>query len=122
MDRLVFNPVSDYHFPMKSERPLPITLICIAGFFACSLGMILVYTPAVLKMGKVYALFRSLNFTSLVVCFGGFWMMRRWAFWAFAACFAVNQIVCLSFGTWDKNTLGPLVALAVAGVYYRRMK
>jgi len=107
---------------MKPERPLVLTLICILGFASCSLGMILVYTPAVLSMGKVYALFRSLSFTSLVVCYGGLWMMRRWAVWALAACFVVNQLGCLYFGTWDKNTLLLILFLAVAAAYYKRMK
>lgn len=115
-------PLYDYHFPMKSERPLLLTLICLLGFAACSFGMILVYTPAVLNIGKAYALFRSLSFTSLVVCYGGLWMMRRWGAWALAVCFVLNQLGCLYFGTWDKNTLLPLLFLMVAAAYYRRMR
>lgn len=107
---------------MKPERPLPITLLCIAGFLACSLGMILVYSPSILREGMVYALYRSLGFTFLVVCFAGLWMMRRWSVWTLAAYFILNQAVCLSYGIWEKGTLGPLLILALAIVYYRRMR
>ena len=108
---------------MKSqERPFPITLICLLGFAACSLGMILVYSPTVIQAGKVYAIYRSLGFSCLAFCFAGLWMMRRWGVWAFGAYFILNQIVCWAFDKWDWNTMGPLLPLAVALAYYRRMK
>jgi hypothetical protein len=84
--------------------------------------MVLVYAPEVQRAGKLYALFRSLSLTTLVICFGGLWRMKRWAVWVYAACFVLNQIVCLYAGTWDKATLGPLLPLLVAAAYYPRMK
>lgn len=107
---------------MKSERPILLTFICIAGFVSCSLSTIFIYAPEVLNVGKVYAFFRSIYFASLAVCFGGFWMMRRWAVWAFAACFVTNQLVCLTFRTWDTHTLLPMLLFAVAVFYHKRMK
>jgi len=106
---------------MKSKRPLPLTILCVMGFISGFLGMFLVYSPSVIQAGKVYALFRSLSFALLIVCFGGLWNMRRWAVWALGAYFLANQLVCWSYGFWDKGTLGPLLVLAVAAVYYRRM-
>jgi hypothetical protein len=118
----MFNSPENPEEIMKPKRPVAITILCLAGFFVCSLGMILVYSPTVLQAGKIYALYRSMGFTFLVVCFGGLWMMRRWAVWAFAGYFVVNQIVCLGFGIWDKNTLEPLLPLAITLAYYRKMK
>ena len=106
---------------MKSERPILISLFCVGGFFFCSLGIILVFHVA-LTFGKLFGLYRCLSLIFLAFCFGGLWMMRRWTVWGLAGYFLVNQAACWAFGTWDKNTLAPLVPLVVAVAYYRRMK
>jgi hypothetical protein len=119
---VVFHFPTEYHSPVNPKRPIPITLLCIAGFFACLTGMFLVYSPSVQQLGKAYALFRSMGFTFLALCFVGLWMMRRWSVWALAVYFAINQVVCLLYGLWDIATLGPLLILAISAVYYRRMR
>jgi hypothetical protein len=106
---------------VKSKRPFALTFFCLLGFFACFLGMMLVYSPAIQKSGKIYALYRSFSLAFLVVCYAGLWRMKRWAVGALAAVILVNQAVCWDFGTWDKGTLGPLLVLAVALAYLRRM-
>jgi len=106
---------------MKPPRPAVLTVLCVMGFIAGFLGMFLVYSPSVIQAGKVYALFRSLSFAFLVVCFGGIWNMRRWAVWGLGVYFLANQAVCWSYGLWDKGTLGPLLIVAVVAAYYRRM-
>ncbi len=78
--------------------------------------MILVYTPEVLKMGKVYALFSLFEFYFPGGLFRRILDDAPMGLLGLRRLFrSVNQMVCLSFGTWDKNTLGPLLALAVAG-------
>lgn len=116
------NHIVGYYFPMKSERPVPLTFLCLAGFIGCLLGVFVVYSPSVQKMGMVYALFRSFGFSFLIACFYGLWTMRRWSLWALGAYFLVNQAVCLAYGTWDKGTLGPLVVLGIGLIYSRRMQ
>jgi hypothetical protein len=83
--------------------------------------MVLVYSPAIQKSGKLYGLYRSLSLAVLVVCYAGLWRMKRWAVAALAAVILVNQAVCWAYGTWGKETLGPLLILAIALAYFRRM-
>jgi hypothetical protein len=107
---------------MKSERPGILTFFCILGFIICFLGMILVISPEVQARGKLFAVYFSLNFAFLAVCLGGLWLMRQWAFWAYVGYFVVNQAVSFAFQVWSPQTLMPLILLAVAVVYYRRME
>jgi hypothetical protein len=106
---------------MKSKRPAILTFLCILGFIICFLGIILVFSPDLQAKGKLFALYFSLNFAFLAVCLGGFWLMRKWAVLAYAGYFAVNQAVSLAFQIWTPQTLLPLVFLAIAAIYYRRM-
>jgi uncharacterized membrane protein len=107
---------------MKPKRPGILTFLYILGFLVCFLGIVLVFSPAIQAKGKLYALYTSLNFCVSAVCFGGFWLMRRWALWAFAGLIAVNQAVSLAYGIWTPQTLLPLIILATAALYYRRME
>ena len=106
---------------MKSHRPPIVTFLCILGFILCFLGIFLVMSPGIQDKGKLYAVYFSMSFTFLAICMGGFWMMRKWAFWAFALFFVINQTVSLIYQIWTSQTLMPLIFLAIAAIYYRRM-
>jgi hypothetical protein len=107
---------------MKSKRPGILTFFCILGFLVCFLGIVLVFSPGIQSKGKLYGLYTSLNFSISAICFGGLWLMRRWAVWAYAALIAVNQAVCLALQIWSPQALLPLILLATAVIYYRRME
>jgi uncharacterized membrane protein len=107
---------------MKANRPGILTFFCILGFLVCFLGIVLVFSPAIQSKGRLYGLYTSLNFSFSAVCYGGFWLMRRWAVWAYAGLIAVNQAVNLAYQIWTPQTLLPLIVLATAGLYYRRME
>ena len=106
---------------MKPQRPPIMTFLCILGFVLCFLGIVLVFSPGVQEKGRIFAIYFSFSFAFLAVCLGGFWMMRKWAFWAYAVFFAVNQAVSLVFQIWNPQSLMPLIFLAIAAIYYRRM-
>ena len=107
---------------MKSKRPAILTFLCILGLFFCFLGIILVFSPEVQAKGRLFAVYFSLNFTLLPIFLGGFWMMRKWAFWAYAAFFPIDQAAGLLLHVWSPQSLMPLIFLAVAAIYYRRME
>ena len=118
---VVIPPSAEYHSPMKAPRPVLLTLLCVIGFISGFSGMFRVYSPEIIQVGKAYALFRYLGFALLIVCCGGLWNMHRWAVWSLAAYFILNQAVCWHYGLWDMGALGPLLILAPAAAYYRRM-
>lgn len=108
---------------MKPERPALLTIICLAGFFFNGiLGPILVYSPEIQMLGKAYALYCSLGFTLLIICFYGLWNMRRWAVWTLGTYAVVNLGVGWALGHWERGNLANLVILAISVFYYRRMR
>ena len=107
---------------MKHKRPGILTFLCLIGFLVCFLGIVLVFSPAIQAKGKLYALYTSLNFCISAVCFGGFWSMRKWAVWTFTGLIAANQVVNLAYRIWTPQALLPLVFLAIAALYFRRME
>src|ERR1022692_3311738 len=79
----------------KIKRPIPISIICIIGWFMVILSFVYAFSPAVKKTGEffpaLYSLVVCLQFISLV----GIWYMKKWGANLFVASFSGKYILLL---------------------------
>lgn len=54
-----------------------------------------------------------------LICGLGFWLMKKWAVYVFAAYAVINQIVLLALGRW--SILSPLFPVIIVYVGYKNL-
>ena len=104
----------------KADRPISITLI---SLFLIIGNLLLIWSVfrGTLLQGKslgevVYMVFATLV---SIVCGIGFWMMKKWAVYAFAVLGVIVQIALLVLGRWNIFSLLYVVIILFLG--YRNL-
>lgn len=124
MEEICQTPKIDLTNEMENvRRPVAITIVCIIGFIGALVSVALILSGVAKSIGAWYTIY--LAFASIIglVCFVGFWKMRRIAVFIYASFVGLNQIIMLSTGIWSIGALlfpGVIVALTVH--YSNRMK
>ncbi|HSK87716.1 MAG TPA: hypothetical protein VK880_05135 [Anaerolineales bacterium] len=102
----------------KTVRPSSITLISVfltieglLSFYFLFAGM---HGP-----GLWETLFVALIGVVLLACGVGFWLMKKWAFYAYAVFGIIDQIVLLLMGRW--NIIALLIPVVVIYVAYKHL-
>lgn len=110
----------------KPAPPVPVIILCLLGFLMCFLRMFTVLAPQVREVSPLYPPYISMTTLYLIFVLYGFWMMRRWSLWAFAAYFLAQAAVSWAFHFWTPNAVVislafPLALVLASAFYYRRM-
>lgn len=104
-------------------RPVPITVICVLSAIGVVLVIPMIFGEAARLIGAWYPPYLALSAVIGAVCTVGFWLMRRWALYLYAAFFVINQIVLLAMGVWSIMALiVPAIVVAIAFAYHARMR
>ena len=103
----------------KPKRPSSITLISVFGIYAGLLSFYFVFRDGVQGLGLGNTLFFILGGIIFLVCGIGFWMMKKWAVYAYAVFGIIDQIVLLVIGRW--NIVALLILVVVVYVGYRNL-
>lgn len=103
----------------KTKRPSAITLISVFGIYTGFLSFYYVFRDGIQQLGFGNTLFIALGGIVFLVCGVGFWLMKKWAVYAYAVFGIIDQVVLLVIGRW--NILALLIPVIVVYVGYRNL-
>jgi hypothetical protein len=116
-------PVISSYTPPTSERPLTIKVICVLGFinaFLVGLFAMGLFAKGV-DSWQVY--FFALSSAIHFACAIGFWEMRRWAVFTYAAFSLLTQILLVAKGFWyPVSMILPIATNVIGFLFLSRMK
>jgi hypothetical protein len=101
----------------KSKRPSSITLISVLGILSGLLSFWFVFQGAI--QGLADTVFFALGGIVYLICGIGFWLMKKWAVYVYAAFAVIDQIVLLLMGRWSVMSL--LLPLIVIYIGYKHL-
>ena len=89
----------------RNQRPTAITVICVIGFIGAAVCIPLIFSEAAADIGDWYPPY--LAFSSIIgfACMVGFWQMKKWATYTYAALVGINQVVLLAMDVWSVMAL-----------------
>jgi hypothetical protein len=106
----------------SDARPTLVTLLSVF------LGLSAVYSVWLVMSGRLvfrgwYLGYYIIGIPCMALVVVGLWRMRKWAVWIYAAILlsAISLVIIRHKWKWT-NVAGPLIALAIMGANYRRMK
>ena len=126
-DEQTNTPKTPSQLSLSNGRPVPITIICIIG-----IAIVLLSLPSFPRMarilkevyGDLYVLFWVTSLFITVTSLIGYWLMRRWGVYLYAATFVIGTAYGLVAGI--PFTLGgvlvPIGISAIGIAYIRRMR
>jgi hypothetical protein len=105
-------------------RPVAITLICMICAIGAVAAIPLIVVGAMRGISPRYPVFTALSIVNGLVCAVGFWFMRKWAVYLYAAVFVLGQLLLVVMGTWEFSALlvFPLAVVMTGFVYLSRMR
>jgi hypothetical protein len=107
----------------KQKRPIVITIVCVwilLGIIGMVVGLAIpqVRTELTKHYGSTAVPVAIISIMLNAVGLAGYWRMRVWGVYAFAAMTAVNAAWCFTLGISGlANLVGPVVVM-LAGLYY----
>ena len=105
------------------KRPKRITVICVFGALGMVLAVPLAFSGVARAIGAWYPPYLLASALVGAACMAGFWFMRKWAAFTYAALFLVNQVVLITMGAWNIfSLLIPGIVTAVVFSVYKRMR
>ena len=112
--------------PAPPARPLLVTLACLVGFAGVPMTayIVIVNRAALVAYNGwpfIWALivFGAMGVAGLV----GYWTMRRWGLYLYAAMTALSLLYALNSGSFSlSSSLSSLAITAIGCAYYARMK
>lgn len=103
----------------KTKRPSLITLISVLGIYAGFLSFYFIFRDGVQELGLGNTLFFVLGGIVFLVCGVGFWLMKKWAVYAYVVFSIIDQIVLLLIGRW--NIMALLIPIIVIYFAYKHL-
>jgi hypothetical protein len=102
---------------IKYVRPTSITLISLWLLFSAFTAVWLIFRgyAAASITNTVLLAVGSIVF---LVCTAGFWLMKKWAVYLYAAYGFINQFVLLALGRWNLASMLLLVIIVYFGYKY----
>ena len=99
------------------------TAICVLSGLGILFTIPLIFSEAAAGIGAWYPPFLTASAAVGAACAVGFWLMRRWAVYLYAAALCLTQIVLLAMGSWNiVALLIPLVVVMIGFLYLPRME
>lgn len=113
--------------PRTPDRPLPITALCVLVGVAllATLVRVPVVVPALIAAyGAWYIAVWGGSLVALGAAAIGYWRMRRWGVYVYAAAFVVGTTIGLAAGIpfTTAGVLVPLAIIALGAAYLPRMR
>lgn len=106
----------------KAKRPIAITIMCVLGFVGAALSVPLIFSSAAQSIGAWYPPYLAFSSVVGLACMVGLWLMRKWAVFAYAGLFAINQVVLMAMGVWNVFALViPLIVVVIAFMNLSKM-
>ena len=103
----------------KPKRPSSITLISVLVTYGGIFLVYSVFSSGLQGPGLVNKLLFILGGVFFVVCGIGFWLMRKWAVYAYAVFAVIAQVIFLLIGDW--NIIRLLIPAIVIYVGYKHL-
>lgn len=105
------------------KRPKRITVICIFGALGMVFAVPLALSGVARAVGVWYPPYLLASTLAGAACVAGFWFMRKWAAFAYAALLLVNQVVLVAMGAWNIfSLLIPGIVAAIVFSVYKKMR
>lgn len=89
----------------KPARPTSITLISLFELYGAFFSYYSIFKMGVQGLGIESTLLFAVGGLISLVCGIGFWLMKKWVVYVFAAYAVINQIVLLVLGRWNVLSL-----------------
>ena len=106
----------------KNKRPIAITVICVLGFIGAALAIPVIFSDIAKQIGSWYPPYLAFSAVVGFVCMVGLWQMKKWAAYAYAGLFVLNQIILLAMGVWTVMALIlPAIVVGIALSYVKKM-
>ncbi len=106
-----------------SERPVPITIICIIGFIGAALTIPAIFMATAANIGAWYPPYLAFSAVVGLVCMIGLWKMLKWSVFAYTAFVILNQCVLMAMGAWNFFALLiPAIVIVIAFMYLPKMR
>lgn len=107
----------------NAKRPVTITIVCILGFVGALISVALVFSDTAKSIGAWYPFYLAVATVTGLVCFVGFWQMKRIAVFIYAGLVGLNQVIMLATGIWSFGALiYPGIIVALTFYYSKKMK
>ena len=107
----------------KAKRPSSMTLISVFEFMEGFLLLYFIFSPGIQNSIQVRGIGETIFFVfSGIVLLAngiGFWLMKKWALYVYAAYGLINQVALLALGRWNILSLLLLVIIVYVGFRYR---
>lgn len=103
----------------KTKRPSSITLISVFGIIGGLLGFYYIFAGGTTGLYNWKTLFLGLIGVVFFICGIGFWLMKKWAVYAYAVFGIIDQILLLLLGRW--NIMSLLITALVVYVGYKNL-
>jgi hypothetical protein len=103
----------------KTNRPSSITLISILAILAGLLSFYFLLGVDIQAVGVLNFAFIALGGIVFLLCGIGFWLMKKWAYYAYLVFAILNQIFLLIMGRW--NIMALLIPVVVVYVGYKHL-
>ncbi|HSL44543.1 MAG TPA: hypothetical protein VK897_13990 [Anaerolineales bacterium] len=103
----------------KRARPSSITLISIFELYGAFNAFYYILRLGVQELGMESTILFAVGGIVSLICGIGFWFMKKWAVYTFAAYSVINQIVLLALGRW--NILSFLILAIIVYIGYRNL-
>jgi uncharacterized membrane protein (DUF2068 family) len=110
----------------EPSRPILVTLACLVGFAGVPMTAYFV-----IRNGEAIIAFNGWSFIVALICFGalglaglvGYWMMRRWGLYLYAAMTALSLGYALVSGSFTfSGSFSSIVITAIGCLYFARMR
>lgn len=103
---------------IKPHRPSSITLISIFLIYSGLMSFYYIFRGA-LTLSTVDTLFFAFGGIVFIICGIGFWLMKKWAVYAYAIFAVINQVALFLLGRW--NIFSLLLLGIIVYVGYRHL-
>jgi hypothetical protein len=109
-------------FPAEG-RPVLITILCVISAIGLTFTIPLIFSAGARAIAAWYPPFLAIATIVGAICTVGFWLMKKWSVYLYAAMFVINQVVMMAMGVWTiPALLIPAIVIGIAFIYLPQMR